>query len=110
MALKVYTNNTDHNMHIGGKTILPGESREVDETQIPGFGVSEGDPDPDMPSNPLEELLQGNIASVSAVLITLTADQLDELESLEGNAEKPRKGVLDAINARQLELAQLELG
>lgn len=108
MALVPYTNTGKNNMHIGGKVITPGETREVDETLIPDFGVSAGNPsnEDEIVRNPLSDILAGSVKEVADALIALDMAQLDELDALETNAEKPRKGVLEAIDNRRLELAQ----
>jgi hypothetical protein len=109
MATVAYTNTGKNNVHIDGKTIHPGESREVDETQVPGFGVSADHTEDDLKKvdNPLADILLGNIQSVMSALHDLTAEQLADLESLEGDSATPRKGVLDGIDKRRLELAQV---
>jgi hypothetical protein len=109
MALVSFTNAGKTSVHIDGKTIWPGESREVDETQVPGFGANTESEDETPEDNPLADLLRGNIQAVLAGLADLTAEQLADLESLEGDAATPRKGVLDGIEKRRLELAQAEV-
>lgn len=106
MTLVNYTNTGATPAHIDGKTIMPGESREVDETQVPGFGVSAELNEPLPEPNPLSEILLGNVPTVLAALADLTVEQLLELENLEGDSAKPRGGVLDGIEKRRLELAQ----
>lgn len=112
MALVPYTNTGENNIHIGGKVIVPGETREVDETLVPGYGQAL-EPDADADRNPLDDeteallaILAGKVADVVAALPTLSVAQLDALENLETEAEKPRKGILEAIDARRLELAE----
>lgn len=109
MALVNYTNMGKTPVHIDGKTIMPEESREVDETHVPGYGVNAESKQKEPDSNPLAELLLGDVASVLSALSDLTAEQLLELESLETDAAKPRKGVLDGIDRRRLELAQIKV-
>jgi hypothetical protein len=48
---------------------------------------------------------EGTVADVSARAASLDAAGLDELEARENDREKPRKGVLDAIEARRADLA-----
>ena len=110
MALVNYTNDGKTPVHIDGKTIMPGESREVDETHVPGYGVNAGSPPDDDPENPLAEVLKGNVKSVLAALADLTVEQLSELENLETDSVSPRTTVLEGIDKRRLELAQKELG
>jgi hypothetical protein len=115
MALVAYTNSNEHPVHIDGKTIMPGESRQVDETQVPGYGAniktSADLAEPNHPEEPntLAEILLGNVPSILSALSDLTIEQLRELENLETDAAQPRKGVLEAIDKRRLDLAQAEI-
>lgn len=112
MALTNYTNTGKTNVHIDGKTILPGESRAVDETQVPGFGVADDNADGQdfkEADTLLADILLGTAKEIAAALSGLNDEQLDQLELLEGDADKPRKGVLDSINHEQLVRAQAGL-
>jgi hypothetical protein len=106
MALVNFTNTGKTCVHIDGKSIMPGESRQVDETQVPGYGIDAEYKEQEHEINPLAEILLGNVPSVLLALADLTAEQLLELEILETDAAMPRKGVLEGIDKRQLELAQ----
>lgn len=59
----------------------------------------------DKDTNLSNEGTEGTVADVSARAASLDAAGLDELEARENDREKPRKGVLDAIEARRAELA-----
>ncbi len=99
MAKKPYTNETDSIQHIGTVTLWPGETREVEETLIPGQTAHQESPqEPD----PLVLLIQGNAPEVIAALPTLDDEQLSLLDEMERAAEKPRKGVLQAIAEEKL--------
>lgn len=106
MALVNFTNTGKTPTHIDGKTIMPGESRQVDETQVPGYGIAKEQKMAETEINPLAEMLLGNVPTVLAALAELTLDQLSELERMEGDSAKPRSSVLDGIEKRRLELAQ----
>lgn len=58
--------------------------------------------------NQPNEGTEGTVADVSARTANMDADALDELEARENDREKPRKGVLDAIEARRTALAEVE--
>jgi hypothetical protein len=109
MALIAYTNTGETTVHIDGKTIQPGESRPVEETQVPGYALKTEASSEDKEPNPLAEILLGNVPTVLAALSGLTVEQLLELENLEGDSARPRTSVLDAIEKRRFELAQAEI-
>lgn len=115
MALVAYTNTGDNNIHIGGKVIAPGETREVDETLVPGYGqaleqVVDADQNSlDDETEALLAILAGKVAEVVAALPALSVEQLDALENLETEAEKPRKSILKDIEARRLALAEQDV-
>lgn len=113
MGLK-YVENTGRNvMFVGGKLIPPGEGREVDELLLP----------PELQDSPVAvaaaadpsvaqlvaELLKGNVKTVVAELVALTGEALDLVETIEGGAEAPRKGVLAAVKAERLRRASEKL-
>lgn len=56
----------------------------------------------------LGELLARTVPEIAAVLPNLNADDLERLEALEQQAEKPRKGVLEAIAEEWLKRGQGE--
>lgn len=55
--------------------------------------------------NVSNEGTEGTVADVSARIADMDAAALDQLEKAENDREKPRKGVLDAIEARRGTLA-----
>ena len=115
MALVPYTNTGNANVHLDGKTILPGETREIDETQTPGFGIAAideliEDVQTETDEQDLSEALRGTVKEVLARLPDMTDEQLSELEALEGDEIAPRKGVLDGINKEQLTRANKKTG
>lgn len=58
--------------------------------------------------NLTNEGTEGTVADVSARTADMDAAALDELEARENDREKPRKGVLDAIEARRAALDDAE--
>jgi len=103
---KYIENNTANTIYVGGRMIAPGEGREVDVPAAPVGPVLEDLPNPDAP---LHELLAGNVAAVAAALEGLGADTLMRLREIEAASEKPRKGVLLALDAAAIAAADADL-
>lgn len=59
-------------------------------------------------TNLTNEGTEGTVADVSGRAAAMDAASLDQLEARENDREKPRKGVLDAIEARRSELADAD--
>lgn len=101
MALIAYTNNNKHTVHIGGKAIAPGDTREVEETLLASFKPVRHDLGEEDSATPLtdrlNEILSGNVKSVSDSLEALNDEELALMETLENESEAPRKGVLQSI-------------
>ena len=106
MGKRYVTNDTPDVMYVGGRMIAPGEGREVDEPDEAPPVFEEPVLDPDAP---LREVLKGNVASVKAVVTEFGDDTLARLVVLEGEAEKPRKGVLEALANEQIRRADEKL-
>ncbi len=100
MAKKPHTNNTNQIQHIGTVTLWPGETREVEETLIPDHRPAPSAPAPE--PDALAALIERNAPEVIAALPALDDDELALLDEMERAAEKPRKGVLQAIAEEQL--------
>jgi len=100
-----YTNDGSSFQHVGGTTIPPGETRDVDPSLLPDW-KPESDGKPQEAPDPLLELLGGSIASVLEVLPAMTDGELEQLAALEA-ANKGRKGLLEAVAAEQLRRATL---
>lgn len=104
--MKQYIENTTENtIYVHGKSIGPGEGREVDVPDVQE-GVAFEAVDEDAP---LRELLDGTVAAVTESLPDLSLDTLDRLTALEEAADKPRKGVLSALEEARLALADAKL-
>lgn len=102
MALIAYTNNTDTNIHIGGKIITPNNTREIDDSFLNPEFTNPPETEETVNENPLVELLKGNVKAITEGIIALTDEDLIELEALETDSAKPRTSVLEAINKLQL--------
>lgn len=103
-------NNTERAESIGGILLRPGESRMIDEQLVP----DQWKPKPqaeatEAEADPLDVILDGNVAEVIDSLADLDVAQLDALADRE-HAGKNRKGVTEAIAARQIELAAADNG
>jgi hypothetical protein len=103
------TNDTDHNMHIGGSVLRPGETQLVEPHLVPpGMGEVSTQASDEPPVDPVLELQKRKGDIVIAELTALSLDDLHALEALEASASKPRKGVLEAITAEHLRRASTE--
>lgn len=100
MKTEHYTNETKNFMHIGGVTIPPGETREVDATLLPGHAPDDGMA-PDVPLDPLAQLMAGSVAVITAALPTLSDADLAHVTELE-EAGVARKSMLAALSAENL--------
>ena len=106
-----YTNNTEKTVHIGGATILAGETRDVDPSLLPDWN-----PDPvhgldisasglgTNDASDLASLLKSNVKTVIDALSNLTTEQLAEATALE-QAGLARKSLLEALSAETLKRA-----
>ena len=103
------TNTTEHNMHVGGHVLRPGETMHVDAHLVPpGKGETSAPADTAPPLNHVQELQKAKGDIVIAELTALSLDDLHALEALEASASKPRKSVLEAITAEHLRRASEE--
>jgi hypothetical protein len=103
------TNDTSHNLHVGGSVLRPGETQLVEPHLVPpGMGHTSAPADTAPPLNHVQELQKAKSAIVIAELTALSIDDLHQLEVLETSSTKPRKGVLEAITAEHLRRASEE--
>lgn len=100
-----YTNDKPHTVHIGGKMIRPGQTRDVDASLVQSAPPAEPTAPPD-PYAHIREILGHKVGEISAMLKSLSDEDLAHVERLEGDAKNPRKGVLQAVNELQLERAK----
>jgi len=112
MAKIPHTNTTENIQHIGNTTLWPGDTREVEESLIPGKAPDqEAAPDP---TDPIAELLAENKGVIERQIQArdetgrpiIDMEALLTLEAAENATEKPRKGVLSAIAEEKLRRAQ----
>lgn len=109
MGKKYIENDATHTIYVGGCAIAPGEGREVFMPDAPpAEAAAEGPAEPDT-DGPLHELLAGNVAAVTAALEGLSAAALMRLRELEAAGIKPRKGVLEALDAASIAAADAAL-
>lgn len=94
MSKVPFHNDTDKIKHVGPVTLFPGDTREVEETDIPDFKAPEAGGE--SKQDPLLMILEGKAPEVIDVLPDLTPGELDALQLAE-QAGKSRKGVLEAI-------------
>lgn len=101
-------NDTEHNMHVAGSVIRPGETKIFPAHDVPekfreAAGVAPVDEKPPV-ENPIEDLAKGKVVEIVAALPALSDDALDQLEAIEGEGQK-RKGVIEGIAADRLRRA-----
>lgn len=94
MGKKYVENTGDSPMWVSGMLIAPGEGREVEVPDEAPAPIEEAAPDLDAP---LIDLLKGNVGVVKEGLGALSNETLERLAKLEGEAEHPRKTLLEAI-------------
>jgi hypothetical protein len=98
-----YTNETNKFQHIGGVTVPPGETREVDASALPNY-QPEGAPPAPLQVDPIAELLKKKVADVAAALPELSQEDLGKVAALEQDGQN-RKSLMEAIGAENLRRA-----
>jgi len=99
MARIPYTNTTAVTQHVDGKTIRPGETRDVDEFQIPSYQAApaaEAEP-----GDPVLDILDHNVKAIVEMLPGLSDEDLAELMQAEENG-KTRQTLMSAFEAEAL--------
>lgn len=106
--MKKFVENTGNSpMYVNGTMIPPGEGVVVD---VPDEGAPAVDVEAVLTlADQAALLLQGNVATVVEGLAGLNADALAMMSAVEGQAKKPRGGVLTAIADAQIALADAKL-
>lgn len=104
-----YTNETTKFQHIGGTTIPPGETRDVDPSLLPGPKAAAAKLDSAPPADPIVELLKKKVADVVESLAKLSNDDLAKAAALEQDGQN-RKSLIEAMSAENLRRAQLAAG
>ncbi|TKA91823.1 hypothetical protein FAZ79_00520 [Guyparkeria sp. SB14A] len=111
MALIPYHNDGKSTVHVGTKSIPPGETREVDETLLnrPRKPVDFNDLDADLTeATGLGALLEKSVKDITAELDSLNDEQLAELEQLEKDGKK-RSSLVSAIQQTMMTRAANQL-
>ncbi len=111
MAQIPYHNDSDKIVHIGNKSIAPGETRPVDETLLnrPRKPVDFNDLDADLTeATGLGALLDKSVKDITAELDSLNDEQLAELEQLEKDGKK-RTSLVSAIQQTMMTRAANQL-
>ncbi len=109
-----YTNTKPHAVHIGGKRIEPGETRLVDMAETSGKAA-------DIPASDefdeeaqrfayVRDLAEDKVEAITNALPHLSAEELQELQRLEDDRDKPRVTVTKMITEQLLKLAQGDEG
>ena len=101
MPKVAFTNTKKHAVHVGGKTIMPGHTREVDETLVPGYKPPAVEAEVVDEKAELLVLLDESVPVIVANLVDLSDDDLETLRVAEENG-KTRKGVIAAIADERL--------
>ena len=98
-----YLNEGTSIVHIDGKAIRPGDTREVDPSQIPGFTPPEqAAPTVD---DPIQELLAMKIPEIVAALPQMSPEDYAAVKEAENAFGNPRKGLRKAFAEEDLRRA-----
>lgn len=92
-----YHNETDKHVHIGPVTISPGQTRDVEDSHVPGYKKAESKPAETGNADPLAELLKRTVKDVTAELSGMSTADVERLGELEQLGQQ-RKGILSAIS------------
>lgn len=87
---------------IAGKMFRPGETRMIDAALVPGAAVATTPVDTLAAEHNMQSLQADSIAAIKAQFANLSADQLDELLTLERAQAKPRRGLTEAVEEELL--------
>lgn len=98
-----HTNETPNFQHVGGVTIPPGETRDVDASLLPGHVPETAEPNAE-PQDHIAELLKGSVKAVIAEFESMFDEELEHMAKLEA-AGQNRKSMVEAIVAEQLRRA-----
>lgn len=116
MEQVAFTNDTKKTIHIGPKSVRPGETREVDPSMIPAklkskaHGLVEKNDQASEPElNPVLLILDGTVADVLKAIAEKNNDgsykySTDDLSALEQaeQAGNTRKGVIEGLTEERL--------
>jgi hypothetical protein len=107
MAKVMYTNHSDHVKHVGSKAIGPGESREVDARDLPGYRAAKAQADtPDPLREGVDRILAHAAGQIGEMLPALSDEELAAvLEAERTKGKKARRTVVQALEAERLRRA-----
>lgn len=103
-----YQNTSDHVRHIGSVTLMPGQTRDVEEIDLHAhIGGEQPEAQKAEPAidNALSVILSGSVKDIIGALAEVSDTDLNSMEDMEKAAEKPRKGVLSAVAEERLNRA-----
>lgn len=107
MKTVLWQNTSNIAVYKGGMLIQAGETREIpahlvvnDRSLDVGENVVSGEP----PVS-LETLFSASLRDIEPLLPDLAVEQLQQAKQLENQKDKPRKGVIDALDAEILKRA-----
>lgn len=103
-----YTNETRNFQHVGGVTIPPGETRDVDPSLLPDYKPEGAAPEAP-PVDVIAEFLKGNVKDISAELFDLSDEELIHAAALEQDGQN-RKSLIEAMTAENLRRANDKAG
>lgn len=99
-----YTNTSKNTVQIGGKSIRPGETREIEATLHPDYHRPPAAAAPE-PGNPMLEMLDDSVANIIEQLPDVSDDELGQLVQAEADGKK-RKTLMAAFEEEKLRRAQ----
>lgn len=101
MSKVPYTNQTDVVQHIGPCTVWPGQTREIEESMLPGAKKEESFEPEKKQSEVIAEMLAHKVPEVVEIIPSLSDSELDKIEEAE-KASANRTGVLSEISSERL--------
>lgn len=101
---KSYTNNTKSVQHIGPITVQPGQTRECEEIHIQAHTgqVPNAEKETVITDSPMLLLSKKSIKEIKLQMPGIEGEDLDTLEKIELEQDKPRSGLLEAITEERL--------
>lgn len=110
MGTRNIENNGPNTIYVGGKLIAPGESRDIDERDLPpemqgpAVAILEETAAPSL-DDLVNELREKSVPVITAELPGLTQETLDRLNELETGDPIPRTTLLTALGNEHLRRA-----
>ena len=106
MAKIIKTNDTPRMLHIGAVTIPPYESREVDARDLPGYRAAAPKGQAEDPlAEAVNQILAHAAGQIGEMLPACSDTELAALIEAENAKDRPRKTVLQALEAERLRRA-----